>query len=48
VRGEEVEERSFIAAWALPGNSNEVITRKTQSLQEEEEEEDEEPGGKGG
>lgn len=33
--GEEEEERSFIAAWALPGNSSEVITRKTPSLQEE-------------
>lgn len=33
MRGEE-EERSFIA-WALAGNNSEVITRKSQSLQEE-------------
>lgn len=31
---EEEEERSFIAAWAWPGNSSEVITGKTQNLQE--------------
>lgn len=35
MREEDEEESSFIAAWALPGYSSEVITRKTQSLQEE-------------
>lgn len=29
---EEEEERSFIAAWAWPGKSSEVITGKTQNL----------------